>query len=115
MEGREEVEDDERPGRPSTLKPEENVEKICEFVRKFRRLSIRMIAEMVNMNKETLRQIFLDKLNMRNACAKSVPKDLTQEQKDNRKNSCSDIMERITEQLDVLENVITCDETWIFQ
>jgi hypothetical protein len=24
-------------------------------------------------------------------------------------------MERITEQPDMLENVITCDETWIFQ
>jgi hypothetical protein len=36
-----------------------------------------------------------------------VPKNLTQEEKDNGKNICSDIMERITEQLDVLENVIT--------
>jgi hypothetical protein len=27
----------------------------------------------------------------------------------------ADIMERITEQPDVLENVVTCDETWIIQ
>jgi hypothetical protein len=40
MEGREEVEDDERPGHPSTSKTEENVEKISEIVRKDRRLSI---------------------------------------------------------------------------
>jgi hypothetical protein len=32
MEGREEVEDDERPGCPSTSKTEENVEKISEIV-----------------------------------------------------------------------------------
>jgi hypothetical protein len=32
MEGREEVEDDEHPGRLSTSKTEENVEKICEIV-----------------------------------------------------------------------------------
>jgi hypothetical protein len=44
-----------------------------------------------------------------------VPKNFTQEQKDNQKNMCSDIMEGLTEELDVLENVITCDETWIFQ
>jgi hypothetical protein len=44
-----------------------------------------------------------------------VPKNLTQEQKDNRKNICSDIMKRITEQLEALENVITCDESWILQ
>jgi predicted nucleotidyltransferase len=44
-----------------------------------------------------------------------VLKTLTQEQKDNWKNFCSDIMEWITEQLDVLQNVITCEEMWIFQ
>jgi hypothetical protein len=85
------------------------------IVWKDQRLSIRMIAEMVNMDKEMVRQILHDQLNMRKVCAKMVPKELTQEQKDNRKNICSDIMERVTEQLDVLENVITCDETWIFQ
>jgi hypothetical protein len=36
-----------------------------------------------------------------------VPKNLTQEEKDNQKNICSDIMEQITEQPDELENVIT--------
>jgi hypothetical protein len=52
---------------------------------------------------------------MKEACAKMVLKNLTQEHKGNQKNICSDIMEHITEQLDALENVITCDETWIFQ
>jgi predicted nucleotidyltransferase len=52
---------------------------------------------------------------MRKVCAKIVLKNLTQEQKDNRKNICSDVMERITEQSDVLECVITCAEMWIFQ
>jgi hypothetical protein len=74
-----------------------------------------MTAEMANMNKETVRQILHDQLNIRKVCAKMVQKNLTQEHKDNQKNICSDIMERTTEQLDVLENVITCAETWIFQ
>jgi transposase len=47
VEGREEVEDDERPGRPSTSKTEENVEKISETLRKDGRLSTRIIAEML--------------------------------------------------------------------
>jgi hypothetical protein len=107
MNGWEEVEEGEHPGCPSTSKTEENVEKISEIVWKDQRLSIRMIAEMVNMDKEMVRQILHDQLNMRKVCAKMVPKNLTQEQKDNRKNICSDVMEQITEQLDVLENVIT--------
>jgi hypothetical protein len=53
-----------------------------------------MIAEMVNMDKEKVRQILHEQLNMRKVCAKMVPKNITQEQKDNRKNICSDIMER---------------------
>lgn len=114
-EGREEVEDDERPGRPVSVKTEENAQKINEIVRKDRRLSIRMIADMVNINKETVRKILHDELNMTKVCAKMVPKNLTQEQKDNRMNICSDIMNRLTEEPDLLSKIITCDETWIFQ
>jgi hypothetical protein len=43
-------------------------------------MSIRMIAKMVNMHKETVGQILHDQLNTRKVCAKKVPKDLNQEQ-----------------------------------
>jgi hypothetical protein len=46
-----------------------------------------MIAEIVNMDKKAVRQILHDRLNMRKICAKMVPKNLTQVQKDNRKTS----------------------------
>jgi hypothetical protein len=115
MEGREEVEEDERPGRPSASKTEEYVEKTSEIFHNDRRLSIRMVAEMANIDKGTLRQMLHDRVNVRKVCAKMVPKNLTQEHKDNRENICSDIMERITEQPDLLENITTCDELWIFQ
>jgi hypothetical protein len=71
------VEDNKHPGRPSISKTEENVEKISEIVRKYQHLSIRMIAEMVNMDKQMVRQILHDPLNMRKVCAKLVPKKLT--------------------------------------
>jgi hypothetical protein len=57
------------------------------------------------MDKETVRQILHDRLNME-VYAKMVPKALTPEQKTTEKNVCSDIMERTTEQLDVFENVM---------
>ncbi|XP_060833661.1 protein GVQW3-like [Rhopalosiphum padi] len=69
-EGREEVEDNQRVGRPCSSKTNDNISKINEIVRKDRRLSIRMIAEMVNINKETVRQILHDELNMTKVCAK---------------------------------------------
>jgi histone-lysine N-methyltransferase SETMAR len=114
-EGREEVEEDERPGRFVSSRTDKNIQKINEIVQKDRRLGIRMIADMVNINKETVRQILHDNLNMTKVCAKLVPKNLFQEQKDNRKNICCDVMERLKAEPDLLTHVITCDETWIFQ
>jgi hypothetical protein len=66
-------EDNERPGRIPTSKTEEHVEKTSELVRKDRSLGIRMIVEIANMDKVTVRQILHDRLNMRKVCAKMVP------------------------------------------
>ncbi|KAL4089073.1 hypothetical protein QTP88_024146 [Uroleucon formosanum] len=114
-EGREEVEDNQRVVRPCSSKTNDNISKINEIVRKDRRLSIRMIAEMVNIDKETVRQILHDELNMTKICAKMVPKNLTLEQKDGRRQICVDILEQMENERDLLKKVITCDETWIFQ
>jgi hypothetical protein len=82
MEGREEVEDEETSGTPFNIK---NRRKWVKLFRKIDVWSIRMIAWMVNMDKEMVRQILHDQLNMRKVCVKMAPKNLTQEQKDNRK------------------------------
>jgi hypothetical protein len=44
-----------------------------------------MIAEIVNMDKETVRQILHDRLNFRKVCAKMVPKTLLRNKKTTRK------------------------------
>jgi hypothetical protein len=44
-EGRREIEDDPRPGRPCTSKTDANIEKVGETVRKNRCLSIRAVVE----------------------------------------------------------------------
>ncbi|EGI60514.1 FLJ37770-like protein, partial [Acromyrmex echinatior] len=56
QDGREDVEDDSRPGRPSTSKTDDNIE-IGNLVRSDRRLSIRAIGETVGIDKECVRQI----------------------------------------------------------
>lgn len=68
-----------------------------------------MIADIVNNNKVSEH----DQLNMTKLCGEMVQKNLTQQQKDTRKNICSDSMKRHTEQ-DLLTNVITCNETMNF-
>ena len=54
-EGREDVGDDPKLGRPSTTKTQENVEKVARIVRGDRRLRIRAISELTNINKESVR------------------------------------------------------------
>ncbi|EFN86740.1 Putative uncharacterized protein FLJ37770, partial [Harpegnathos saltator] len=55
QDGREDVEDDSRPGRPSTSKTDENIEKVGNLIRSDRRLTIRAIAETVEIDKECVR------------------------------------------------------------
>ena len=81
-ESREYVGDDPKSGRPSTAKTQENVEKVATIVRGDRRLSIRAISELTNINKEGLGLILHDDLGTKNVCAKVVPKILTPEQKE---------------------------------
>ena len=64
-EGREMIGDDQRPGRPSTSKINANIEKVGEIVRQNRRLSIWAVVELINIDKETVRQILHKNFNMK--------------------------------------------------
>ena len=70
VEGRE---DDPKSGRPCTSTTDTNIEKIRQLVRSDRRLTIRVIANEVGMDKETVRTILVDTLGKRKVCAKMVP------------------------------------------
>ena len=83
LEGREQVEDEPRAGRPSSSKTDDNVERVRSLVRSDCRLKLRMIRSELNLNRFTIHQILTQDLNMRKVCAKMVPKNLTTEQKAN--------------------------------
>jgi len=111
-EGRESVTDEERSGRPATSRTEENIAKIRQIVRENRRLTVRSVAEQVNIDREIVRKILTEDLDMRKGCAKMVPKELTEEQKQKRVTICPDFVER---QDDILGRITTGDETWLYQ
>jgi len=83
-EGRESVIDEERSGRPATSRTEENIVKVRQIVCENRRLTVRSIAEQVNIDRETVRKILTEDLDMRKVCAKLVPKDFTEKQNQRR-------------------------------
>jgi len=114
-EGRKEIGDNQRPGRPSTSKTDANIEKFGEIGQN-RRLSIRgAVAELINIDKETVRQILHNSFNMKKVCLKMVPRLLTPEQKEIRMNIYADILQNTENGQNFLENIITCDESWFFQ
>jgi len=47
-------------------------------------------------------------------CSKMVPRLLTPKQKEIRINICTDILQSIENDPNIIENVITCDESWFF-
>jgi len=65
-EGREDVQHDPRSGQPKTRRTDANVDRVRTLVSSDRRLGVRVIAEELNMNRETVRQIVKEDLGMRN-------------------------------------------------
>ena len=114
-EGREEVTDEPRSGRPSSARTDVNVQRVREFLNTDRRLSLYQVAEALDLSETTVQRIVTEDLHMRKVCAKLVPRVLTEEQKQNRVLRCEELLQVCEGDPDFLEKVITGDETWTFQ
>ena len=94
-EGREEVDDDHRSGRPSTSRTDENVERVRQKVRSNRRLTVRMRADELGMNSERVWRIITEDLGMRKICAKMIPRLLNKGHKKRSVQVRQDILEQL--------------------
>jgi len=103
--------DDPRSGQPKTQRTDANVDRARTLVRSDRRLGVRVIAEEMNMNRETVRQIVKEDLGMRKISAKMVPRILTHDQKQRWLHNSSDLLRNAK----MFYRVITGDETSCFQ
>jgi len=74
-----------------------------------------MIGSELNLNHPTIHYILTKKLGIQKICAKLVPKNLTNEQKEDCRNVCLDLLEHIENDENVFKHVITGDESWIFK
>ena len=77
--------DEPRAGRPPISKTDDNVERVRSLVRSERRLTLKMISSELNLNRFTVHEILTQDLDTKKVCAKTVPKNLTTEQKANRR------------------------------
>ena len=91
------------------------MEKVRALVRSDRRLTVQIIASELYLSHTTIHQILIQELAMRKVCAKIVSKNPTIEQKENRKDARLHLLERIQSDRNFMKDVITGEETWIFE
>lgn len=113
-EGREDVNDDARPGRPSTSTTDENIEAVKKMILDNRRITIREVADDVGISFGSCQAIFTDVLGMKRAAAKIVPKLLNFEQKQRRMDIAQELLNIVNDDPDFLKKVITGDESWVY-
>ena len=90
--GREDVKNDARSGRPSTTRTDKNVEYVRRLLTEDQGTTLQMIADHLNIGQETVRRIVTEDLGKRKICARFVPHALTTQQKQERVVYCLDLL-----------------------
>lgn len=112
--GRTSVDSDPRMGRPSTSKSVHNIEQVRLAIEKDRRLTVRELEDDLGLPKSTIWEIITSNLGMKRVCAKFIPKLLSEEQKNYRVEIARDNLEMVENDNNLLDKVITGDESWVY-
>ncbi|UYV66841.1 hypothetical protein LAZ67_4003052 [Cordylochernes scorpioides] len=112
-EGREDVNDEERAGPPSTSTTDEKINEVDKLILANRRISVREVAEGLNISISSCHSIFINDLGMRRVGAKFVPKLLNCDQKQHRMNIANEMLDSVHDDPNLLQRVITGDEATI--
>ncbi|UYV64676.1 hypothetical protein LAZ67_3001635 [Cordylochernes scorpioides] len=91
-EGQEDVNDEERAGRPSTSTTDEKINEVEKMILAIRRIIVREVAEDLNISIGSCPSIFINDLGMRLVAAKFVPKLLNCDQKQHRMNIANEML-----------------------
>ncbi|XP_076165947.1 dihydropteridine reductase isoform X1 [Ptiloglossa arizonensis] len=113
-EGREDGNDKERAGRPSTSTTDEKINEVEKMILANRRITVREVAEDLNISIGSCHSIFINDLGMRRVAAKFVPKLLNCDQKQLRMNIANEMLDSVRDDPNLLQRVITGDESWVY-
>ncbi|UYV78284.1 hypothetical protein LAZ67_16000816 [Cordylochernes scorpioides] len=106
-EGREDVNDEERAGRPSTSTTDEKINEVEKMILVNRRITAREVAEDLNISIGSCHSIFINDLGRRRIAAKFVPKLLNCDQKQHRMNIANEMLDSVRDDPNLLQRVIT--------
>jgi len=111
--GKNSVEDEHYLGCPKDAASTKNVQ-LANDELKDRRLTIRHIVETTDIHATTIYRIVSDDLGMKKVSACWVPRMLTDKQKQNRVDVCTDLLCRLQAQPQIfLDRIVMQDETWV--
>jgi AraC-like DNA-binding protein len=96
-------------GRPSTARTNETVDRVNAAIRGNRRLTVRGIADELNLSFGTCQAILTQDLGMRRMLGKIVPQFLTQDQTEHRATACRELLQRAENDATFLPSIITKD------
>ena len=88
------VKDGERAGRPSTSITDSNVKDARAMILENRRVTIDEVANHFEISHGSACDIIHNRLGFRKVCARWVPKELTEEQRNNRVAVCQRLLDR---------------------
>ncbi|XP_014476037.1 PREDICTED: putative uncharacterized protein FLJ37770, partial [Dinoponera quadriceps] len=100
--------------RPSTSTTDENIDEVKKIVLANRRITVREVAEDLNISIGSCHSIFTNDLGMRRVAAKFVPKLLNFDQKQHRIKISGELLDSVRDDPNLLQRVITGDESWVY-
>lgn len=112
--GRSDMTDEYRSGRPTNAVTDEHIMRINELIRENRRITVDEIAYDLNISHGSVHNIIQNRLQYRKVCARWVPRLLTETHKSQRVLAAVKLLERHEEAGDsFLDQIVTGDETWV--
>ncbi len=108
--------DKPRPGRPRSKRTPENIQKMRELIQDNPRQSLKELSAQTDMSTHAVRQTLTKDLCLKRRAPKFIPTDLSDSQKETRKEVCDKNIELVCSQEDpneFMKTIITGDETWI--
>ncbi|CAF1083628.1 unnamed protein product [Rotaria sp. Silwood1] len=113
-EGREDVSNDPRSGRPISVLRDENIERVRQVIEDDPHSTYDDITVETGLSRGTIERIIHDCLKMRKVTSRWVAHQLTDEQKQERFRICRQNLEKFRNGTWRLCNIITGHETWIY-
>ena len=106
--------EDPRPGRPSTSTNDDHVERVRAVIRGNPRLTVREVADEVDISRESNHQVFTEK-NSHASRQGKIRVAMTDDQKENRVEISQELIANANSNEDFLKNIITGDETRVYR